>query len=300
MLKKLLLSVVLVFSAHYSYSESIAPYYGYTGNAATNGNSWSMGSYLPDGVAGLDINGVIYNYTINKNVNDSVTVNVQNENASGTGYIFRETDEWRPGSLSGTTINKVVPVVPSNRSLWGDGSIEVTGPGSVTDPNVVYMYKVDPCYDPQFDPNCPGYVVPVPTIVEVEPSTLYDDTTDENVTLSLELEEDIYDNDEKELSEEDLAAKEKEKKEKTKERLEKALAEVDNSALFSQAFDQAAVLQQMNSAVNMAPYYSAYIAGGTYNDVLNLDGGNIKDNKRAFRNMANDKLHNEMVDMQYK
>jgi len=31
-----------------------------------------------------------------------------------------------------------------------------------------------------------------------------------------------------------------------------------------------------------------------------LDGGQIKDNKRAFRSMANDRLHNQMVEEQYR
>ena len=300
MLKKLLLSAVLAFWVHCSYSESIAPYYGQTGNAAANGLRWDMGNVLPDPL-GLDINGVLYNYTIQKQVQDSVTVNVQNENASGTGYIFRETDDWRPGSLGGTTINKVVPVVPSNRSLWGDGSIEVTGPGSVTDPNVVYLYKVDPCYDPQFDPNCPGYVKPVPTIVEVDPSTIYNAMDDENVNLDQTVDEELIEVDEEEsLSEEELAEKEAEEKKDSKERLEKALAAADTSALFAQAAGQGQLLQQMNSAVNMTSYYSAYIAGGTYNDVVALDGGNISDNRKALRNMAQDGLHRKMVDDQYK
>ena len=102
----------LVFWPSYSSSESITPYFGTTGNAAAGGNSWIMNNVLPT-PPGLDINGVIYNYTIQKNVDDSVNVHVQNENANGTGYIFRETDEWKPGSLGGTEIRKVVPVVPN-------------------------------------------------------------------------------------------------------------------------------------------------------------------------------------------
>ena len=111
MLKKKLLLAWVVLLPSYSYSDSITPYYGYTGNAAAGGNTWSMGTVLPD-PPGLDINGVIYNYTINKDVDDSVKVHVQNENALGTGYIFRETDQWNPGSLGGTQINKAVPVIP--------------------------------------------------------------------------------------------------------------------------------------------------------------------------------------------
>ena len=43
------------------------------------------------------------------------------------------------------------------------------------------MYKVDPCYNPQFDPNCPGYEVPMPVIPDIE---IYDATQDEYVNLN--------------------------------------------------------------------------------------------------------------------
>ena len=290
---------VLVCSAQYSYSESIAPYYGQTGNAAVDRNRWVMDNILPS-VPGLDINGVIYNYTIQKQLEDSVTVNVQNENATGTGYIFRSTDEWQPGSLGGTQINRVIPVAPSNRSLWGDGSIEVTGDGSVTEPRVVYNYRVDPCYDPQFDPNCPGYQVPVPEIPEVD-YNLYDPLLNGDANQAeWDPNNKQYEDDEELLSEEELAEQEELLKKKTQDRLEKALSARDNSALFADAFNQSMRLQQMNSEVNMAPYYSAYIAGGEYNDTVTLDGGNISDNRNAFRNMAQDKLHDKMVNEQYK
>jgi hypothetical protein len=297
MLKKLSLLAVLALWAHYSYSDSITPYYGQTGNASVGGNIWNMDNVLPPNIPGLDITGVIYNYKIVKPTDETVSVHVQNQRANGFGYIFRETDDWLPGSLSGTQINKVVPVVPSNRSLWGDGSIAVDGNGSVEEPRVVYNYKVDPCYDPQFDPNCPGYVKPVPTIVEVDPSTLYDVMNDENVTLNQETDQENYE-EEKELTDEEKAEKEKEEKKDSKERLEKALAAADNSALFANAFAQSQAITQ--TQVNMNAYYTKYIAGGEYNESIVLDGGNIPDNPQGKRlNFSTQKLHNEMVDMQY-
>ena len=301
MLKKLSLLVALVFLAQSSYSESIAPYYGYTGNAAANGHSWSMDTYFPDGVPGLDVQNIIYNYTIRKQVQDRVDVTIQNENGLGSGYVFRETDSWMPGSLDGTQINKVVPVIPNlPRDAWGDGSIVVDGPGSVEDPNVVYTYRVDPCYDPQFDPNCPGYQVPMPVIPEVDLSSIYDATKDENVDLTQKIDDETYDDEEKELSEEELAEKEAEEKKDSKERLEKALAAVDNSAMFAQAFAQSQILSTMNLSVNMNNYYAATIPGGTYKESVVLEDKNLPDNKQGLRNnYAQQKLHKEMVDMQY-
>lgn len=297
MSKKLLHLVALACWAPFCYSDSIAPYYGYTGNAAALGNSWSMDNVLPS-PPGLDINAVIYNYTIQKQTEDSVTVNVQNENAVNGGYIFRETDQWNPGSLSGTQINKVIGVPDVPREFWGNGSIEVDGPGAVLEPRVVYSYRVTPCFDPQFDPNCPGYQVPVPDINSPDYSDYLASLNSIN-GAEYNTDTEQYEDDEEQLSEEDLAKREAEEKKKRDGRLEKALAARDNSALFADAFNQSRLLSQMNSAVNMTQYYSAYLAGGTYNDVVNLDGGNISDNKQALRNMAQDKLHKDMVDMQY-
>ena len=293
-----------------SYSESISPYYGQTGNAAGQGLTWSMGNALPSGIPGLDINGVIYRYTINKNVNDSVGVEIRNQNANGVGYIFRERDDWLPGSLGGTQINKIVPVVPSNRSLWGDGEIAVDGQGSVSDPSVVYTYKVDPCYDPQFDPNCPGFQVTIPDVYEVDLTTLYDPMQDVDVTLetckqgnsSPQCEAILADaNEEETKTEEELAKEEEEEKEDREMRLEKALAAADNSALFATSLAQSQLLDSVNSATNMNSYYAKSLVGGTYNENVSLVDSKLPENKRGLRNgFAQQILHNEMVGMQYK
>lgn len=299
MLKKLLLSVWVVLLPSYCYSESIAPYYGYTGNAADGTLRWDMGNVFPSDIPGLDVNAVLYNYKINKDVNDHVDVYVQNEDAIRGGYIFREHDEWRPGSLGGTQINKVIAIPNINRSYWGDGSIEVDGNGSVSDTNVVYSYRVDPCFNPQFDPNCPGYQVPTPPEPEViDVTTIYDATDGDSEIAKIDTEEQ-YD-DEEEKSEKELAEEEAEEEKDRKERLEKALAAADNSALFANALANSRVLETMNAKVNMNSYYTKFIAGGEYNDSVALDGGNIPDNPQGRRlNFSTQKLHNEMVDMQY-
>ena len=301
MLKKKLLLVLAVLLPSYSYSDSITPYYGQTGNAAANGYTWGMGGVLPDGTPGLDINGVIYNYTINKDVDDSVNVHVQNENALGPGYIFRETDEWKPGSLGGTQINKAVPVVPGiPRQAWGDGSIEVEGPGSVSDANVIYMYKVDPCYDPQFDPNCPGYQVQVPDIPEFDVSTIYDATQDEFANREGVSQEDLEKEELEEKSKEELAEEEAEEEKDRKERLEKALSEADNSVMFAEALAAAQVLDSINAAQNITSYYATTIAGGSYGDTVVLQDKQIPENKQGLRNgLAQQLLHEQMIDMQY-
>lgn len=298
MLKKKLFLALVVLLPSYSYSESIAPYYGYTGNAAADqALRWSMGNVLPS-PPGLDIQNVIYSYRINKETGDFVSVDVQNENALGTGYIFRQTDEWHPGSLSGTRINKVVGVGSIPRELWGDGSIEVNGPGSVYEANVVYTYRVDPCYDPQFDPNCPGYVQPTPVIYEVDLDSLYDATKDENVDLDRNV---TIEQNEENLDENERKKEEAEEELKRKYRLEKALSAVDASALFAESQR----IQQMNELANVAVttkgYYAASIPGGAYNDSVVLVDSKLPENRRGLRNgFAQQLLHQRMVDSQFK
>lgn len=297
MLRKLLLSLVVVCWPSYSYSESIAPYYGYTGNAITDQSlRWSMGNVLPE-APGTDIENVIYSYRIDKETGDLVRVHVYNENADGTGYIFRETDEWRPGSLSGTQINKVVPLGRIHRDQFGDGGIDVEGPGSVYDANVVYTYRVTPCYDPQFDPNCPGYVIPVPDIPEVNLDDLYDVTKDENVNLERKT---SLEQDEENLDENEKKKKEEEEELKRKYRLEKALSASDASALFAE--NQR--IQQMNAIMQTAvtnQYLGVNIPGGEYKESITLADKDLPDAKNGLRNgLAQQLLHQQMVDSQYK
>lgn len=254
-----------------------------------------MDSVLPT-PPGLDINGVIYDYTIQKDVDDSVNVHVQNENAAGTGYIFRETDEWKPGSLGGTEIRKVVPVIPNiPRTSWGQGSIEVEGEGSVTDPNVVYMYKVDPCFNPQFDPNCPGYEVPIPDVtVSIE---IYDATEDEYVNLSSD-EQVLLEENEKTVEEELDEDEEEEEKRKREYRLA-MLAETNAAALLEQNLRIQIMNRDMQSQINNN-YLNKFINGGVYNETIRLVDKEIDDNKQGLRNgLAQQLLHEQMVSMQY-
>jgi hypothetical protein len=97
-----------------------------------------MTNVLPQ-QAGLTVGNVIYQYTTVKNTDDDMVVSVQNENAKGNGYIFKSSDDW--SGIPGNTINKVVPVGNIDISYWGDGSIDWTGTGSVTDANVIYTYQ---------------------------------------------------------------------------------------------------------------------------------------------------------------
>jgi hypothetical protein len=71
--------------------------------------------------------------------------------------------------------------------------------------------------------------------------------------------------------------------------------------MFAQGLAQTQMLQQMNAAVNVSTYLSKTIQGGVYTETVQLDGGNLPDNRGARRmNWATQKLHEEMIGMQYK
>lgn len=305
MLRNLLLYSALVCWPCYSYSESIQPYFGATGNAAGNGLVWSMDDVLPS-PPGLDIQNVIYSYRIQKDTGEWVTVHVQNKLNGSNGYIFRETDEWKPGSEGGQKINKVVPVGNLHRSLWGEGSIDVEGNGSITEPNVIYTYKVTPCYDPQFDPNCPGYEPPKVEVPEGPGlSDIYDVTDDDNVDLKnkewSEIEELTEEEDLDETDEEKRKAQEAEEEQRREIRLEQALAAASNALLFAEAFEQTQRIDQLNRAMNLQTYQKKSIAGGVYNDTIVLPDSQLPENPQGLRNgLAQQLLHEKMIEEQYK
>lgn len=287
MSKRLLLLAALALSPGYSFSDPTTPYYGQTPNAAANGLRWSMDSVFPE-PPGLDVQNIIYNYTIQKEVQDQVNVTLQNENALGDGYIFRNTDEWRPGSLGGTELNKVIPIIPNiPKAAWGDGEIVVDGPGSVEDPNVIYTYRVDPCFDPQFDPSCPGWQAPKIETPEIE---LYDPLANGDAEIAQYEDKANYKDDEKQAEEEEELSEEE----------QNAVEAAANADMFAQAFVQAQQLAALNAAANMTSYYSVSIPGGVYKESVQLNDKKLPENRRGLRNgLAQQILHEKMIDMQY-
>ena len=276
------LSLVLLPS--YSYSE---PYtYSATSNAASNALSWTMDSILPS-IGGVDINGLLYRYTTVKDPEANMKVHVGNHNASGDGYTFRETDDW--SGVPGNTIVKSFPLSNIPASTWGTGFVEVEGEGTVKDAVVIYNYRLDKCYDPQSDPTCAGYVKPMPVLPEV---VVYDALEDDAVVDTLEADEFQYDEDGK------LILDEEEEEEET--RIEMGLTASANALTLFKAQNQSDIILALNKQTNINMYYNAKINGGTLNDAAGLKDGTIPDNKKALRNnLAQQLLHEQMVDMQY-
>ena len=263
--------------------------FGYTSNVAIYGYTWQMNTPTlgVSAETGLDISGVIYNYTAVKEKEDDFTVTVGNENLDG-GYVWKDTEDW--SGKYGIKLRKFVPIPYTPVELFGKGSIATTGKGTVEDASVIYMYRWDNCRNAQNDPSCPNYIQPLPVIPKID---IYDVMEDDAVKdATEETDSDLY-KEEKETEQNDEAEEEK-------QLLEIALASTSNALTIANAATQSAILQSMNIATNVSSYYSFVIPSTTYQDTVNLQGGNIVDNRRALRSLGQDKLMNEMIGEQYK
>ena len=280
----------------YSYSEIVN---GVTPNAAGNGLQWAMTNVLPEQL-GLVVNGVIYRYTTVKQPQDQMYVDVQNENALGTGYIFRERDDW--SNLPGNTITKTVPVGDIPLEYWGNGEISVEGTGSVTNAQVAYSYRYDTCYDPINDPSCPGYDAAMADFLAkygllYQDVELIDPLDDENVKNALDNETEVKEQEE----DKEKAEREKKDKDKEKKRREIALSAAESALSSSLEISQAAMLEAMNNVPSFQSYYVANLQGGVYPDTNLYQITTVPENKKGLRlGLAQQLMHDKMTDQQYR
>lgn len=281
--------VGLALCSSYSYSEQV---FGVTNNAADFGYNWVMSQILPQ-QAGLQVNNVFYRYTTIKDAEDEMVVYVQNENAQGDGYIFREVDDWT--GLPGNTITKNIPMPLIDISYWGDGSIEVQGKGEVTDPLVVYSYQYDPCFDPQSSPDCPGYRSPyIPEVVipdVIDP--LQEDYIQDELDRKAQLKAAQEDEEERRQRRRIIVVVEEEEE----QRLE-ALLGIERENDFS--IEQTALHNNLVALRGLPTSYTYSIDGGAYEDTVVLKDSELPDNRSVLRvNLAQDIKHQALVNLQY-
>lgn len=251
-----------------------------------------MSQILPQ-QAGLQVNNVFYRYTTIKNPEDEMVVYVQNENARGDGYVFREVDDWT--GIPQNTITKNIPMPLVDISYWGDGSIEVQGKGEVTDPMVVYSYQYDPCFDPQSSPDCPGYKSPY--IPEVVVPDVVDPLQDEYVQAELDRKSQMK------------SAQEDEDERRARRRIVVVIEEEDERLETLLGIDRAASEYAVNQTVlhnnlmalkGLPTSYTYSIDGGEYEDTVVLKDSELPDNRRALRvNLTQDLKHQALVNLQY-
>lgn len=244
-------------------------------------------------IPGMEINGVLYRYRAVKQTEDDFKVTISNKDTSG-GYIFRETDDW--SGVPGNRITKFLPVELSPIARWGQGSITTEGVGQVQDQFVVYTFRFEECVNPETTPGCPGYVDQERFQATVPNIEIYNTLEDENVASALEpTDPDLYDEEKEE------SAKEDDEKEKDKDDMEKALAASQNAITLASAISQEALVNAMNATVNMTTYYAVRINGGAYKETQKLVDSQLPENRKGLRNgLAQQLLHNQMVDAQYK
>ncbi len=222
-----------------------------------------------------------------------MVVYVQNEDSSGDGYIFRSRDDW--SGLPPNSIVKSIPLQNILGSRFGDGSIVVEGDGSVDDATVLYSYRFDPCFNPQVSPNCEGFIPEIPDIPDVVDPLSEDYVQDEIDRKAMMADED-------EELEDRERTKEGSEEGPEQETLEQMLGIAMESALAASDNATAAALDAMNS---LPVSYTAPLPTSKYEETVTL-----KDNRAIARSLtssrgrrmsyAQDKLHNELVQSQFK
>jgi hypothetical protein len=276
--------VVLALYSSYCYSETIT---GQTNNAAANGLQWSMTGLLPS-ETNLIVNGLIYRYTIEKDANTDGSVHIRNKDTEGDGYIMENTDNWN--QLPGATITKALPLERILGSRYGDGEISVEGDGKVSDATVIYNYQYDPCLDPLTDPSCSGYAdARRQWVLE---NGIQDDIIDPYNT------KEVQDALNQEVMQEEEKLVEQEEDSEDDEKMNEMASDNESMKEFSKL--QAKALAELNKIPQQFQlYYDTALYGGVYEDVVNLDGGELIDNTRALNNLAGDAKHRSMVRSQY-
>lgn len=253
-----------------------------------------MNNLLP-AQSGLTVEGIFHRYTLTKDPTKDSTVSITNKKVGSDEYIYNYTDNWNsiPGGTKVTY--DAVPSLLGN--LFGDGEIKVKGDGSLSDVTILYHFKYDPCDNPLTNPECPGFNDAMlkylldNNLIDSEPD-VNDPFYDEWVQFQL---------DQKAEQEEELASEEEPEEEPEEEiSLEDMLSVANAAEQIANPEQQIAMMEQLSAAGTLDAYSKMTIDGGTYDETIVLDGGEIKDNYRAFRNLKQDKLHDQIVRSQYK
>ena len=283
------LLALAVFSwPYYCYSENV---YGNTKNAASDAHTWVMNNLLP-AQNNLTIEGVFHKYTITKDPTTDSTVSITNKKVGSNENVYEYVDDWN-NLPSGTKI-KYDPMASTLGTLFGDGEIKVTGDGSLSDVIILYHYKFDPCDTPLNDPSCPNYK-----------DAVYQYLLDNDLLSGGNVDDPYYNewvqiglDEQAEL--EELEVEEAEAEEKSEDlTVEEILSVRGVTEKIADPVQQLAMLQQLISVGKLELYFNLDIDGGVYEDVLKIDGGEIKDNVRAYRSLAQDSVHRSMVRSQY-
>ena len=253
-----------------------------------------MANILPN-QTGLTIEAIYHEYKITKPEDANATVNIKNEYANGTGYIYTHSDNW--DGIVGNTKKRYDPIASSLGMLWGDGSISVDGTGTLSDVNVLYHYKFDPCAVPLSNPSCEGYEDALlkylmdNNLINNNPSV--DDPYYSDI-VQFQLEQKI------EQEEFELAEAKLEEEAEEEKSLEDTLSVTDGAvSIIDDPAKQLKMLQEMSGVAKIEMYYQVSIDGGIYEDTIVLKDGDLKDNWKALKHLNQNSAHKKMVRDQY-
>lgn len=238
----------------------------------------------------VEINGLTYSYTIEKDPQTDSQVYVRNEDTATSGYIFQETDNW--SQTPGGNIQKYMRFGYIDATRWGDGEIVVDGDGTISNPVVTYNYKLEVdqdaflCYaTPLADPSCPGFREALLKLLESQELSPDDPFYDQWVQAQLEREADVDDELPKEKPQE--------------EDLEKRMGGKNTVDAMVDGKQQEALLAALADVQKIESYYQVEIQGGEYQESITLEDTELPDNHRALNNLASDARHRTMVRSQY-
>lgn len=258
---------------------------------------WSLADVLPP-QAGLTVGSVRYTYEVQKQVEDAFTVHIEMLDNTNTNVLHERIDDW--SGLPGQKILRTEPVDDLVIERLGNGQIRTEGDGTISNTDVRYGYTYDTCFDPITDPTCPGYAAAL--LAFLKDNGLLDQSVDV---------EDPYWNDvvqkvlneqtpEQRVEEEVEETLEEEKEEE--ENLEKMLAIKSGANKLADEVAQGAILAALASNEKIVDYTTmAQIPGGILQNEIPLTDKKINDNRKAAVRMglAQDKIHNALVDLQY-
>lgn len=292
--KKLFLALVAwAFLPSYCFSDvPLIP--GVSNNAAAHGLSWSMGTVVPQN-SGITVTGILYEYTVNKESEDDLTVTIRNQDTQygidpeiTNRYIFSHTDDW--SGKDEETIRKILNGMRLSGLRFGDGEIATEGDGFVTDPEVRYLYNFDPCFDPLYDPTCPGY-----DEASLQWALQYIGNFDDTVEDPYYTKE-VQDVLDQEAEPVETIDNEEEPEEETDKKMNELASDAGLSEYSKINNDLFTSLTRINI---IESYYGIDIPGLDYKDNAFYETSEMSDNATAMRSLAQDNVHREMVRSQY-
>ena len=271
---------MLALSSSYCFSDTL---YGTTGNAAAGGFSWDMTNVLPNN-PGLTVDGLLYQYSVEKDAGADLSVTIRNENALEPGsYVMEQTDDW--SQLPGGNLIRRESFSPIPYQYWGRGEIVTEGEGTVLNANVRYTWKYDECFEPLSNPSCPGYENALYAYLLANGLLGEDEVIDPYESKEVQ---DALDNE----------TEKEEEQRKEEDEQDKAIEELNGEANLAELADPSAFGAMTKLPENFNQYFFT-IPGGTYSDVIVLQDSTLPDNKRAMRNLAGDETHRKMIRSQY-